>query len=295
VSRCSSGCSDPSRCLGALGLLFAKQGRPRGARHGPDMVNLGIFYIAQGRLPRRHPDLRLHRRRDDALPLRPHARRRRLLRLASWRPSAASVGPRSSALGLAASSPLPSRRVAFREPVGSVRSTRGRQRHRDGAADLRPYVWVFEITSRCSSPRPSVPWCWPTASGSVKGADPARAGTRRAQVSNLRRGLPAPVSTPATTRSTPRRCCPTARPSELSVSRVLVARDQIQSPDETVHRGRGRTSAEIEEGRSDEPVNYIYLATILFVIGAATVLTGATRSSSSWASSSCSTPPTSPS
>ena len=32
---------------------------------------------------------------------------------------------------------------------------------------------------------------------------------------------PRPASSPGTTRSTPRRCCPTARPSEPSISRVL--------------------------------------------------------------------------
>ena len=86
-------------------------------------------------------------------------------------------------------------------------------------------------------------------------------------------GLPAPgvyarhnaVDTPA--------LLPDGTPSELSVSRVLTARDQNLSPG-GLPRGRGPDRARHAGGeRPVNLVNYIYLATILFAIGGATVLT----------------------
>jgi NADH-quinone oxidoreductase subunit J len=112
-----------------------------------------------------------------------------------------------------------------------------------------------------------------------------REWSKRVKEGKFVAGLPAPgvyarhnaVDTPA--------LLPDGTPiSELSVSRVLAARDQVVVPD-PVRRAQERTDA-IEEGSvAMSLINYIYLASVLFAIGGATVLCVATRSSSSWASS----------
>ena len=85
-------------------------------------------------------------------------------------------------------------------------------------------------------------------------------------------GLPAPgvyarhnaVDTPA--------LLPDGTPSELSLSRVLKSARPDRRPD-TYHAAEQAIESEIEEGSAPMSlIHYIYLATILFAIGAAAVL-----------------------
>ena len=248
----------PVAVIAALGLLFAKKAVHAALGMALVMCILGIFYIMQkADFLGDRAGVRLHRRRDDALPLRPHARRRRLVRL----DRRDDQGP---ALGLLPARRRPRRRARLLARPGRLRRAgragrhgqarrdqhRHRQRHRARRADLRPVrldlrghlraahhgrprrhgARAPRAPRRRASPRPSGP---PSASATTRTS----------------RACPRPVSTPATTRSTPRRCCPTARPSDLSVSRVLVARDQVATADgiKDVERHMQR---EIEEGRS---------------------------------------------
>ena len=65
---------------------------------------------------------------------------------------------------------------------------------------------------------------------------------------------------------------PDGTPSELSVSRVLTAREQIVAPTRHIESEHD-IEHEIEEGvAAMNLVNYIYLATLLFAIGGAAVL-----------------------
>jgi NADH-quinone oxidoreductase subunit J len=95
------------------------------------------------------------------------------------------------------------------------------------------YVWVFEATSALLITAALGAMVLAHRERLGKGPEPARleraplparGAPRRATCRCL-------VSTPATTRWTPRHCCPTAAIAELSVSRVLAARDQTLSPD----------------------------------------------------------------
>ena len=96
----------------------------------------------------------------------------------------------------------------------------------------------------------------------------------RSATAATRRRCPAPASTPGTTRSTPRRCCPTARPAELSVSRVLTAREQNVAPGAAHVESEHDIEHEIEEGRRrDEPRSTTSTSSaLLFAIGGAGVL-----------------------
>ncbi len=82
-----------------------------------------------------------------------------------------------------------------------------------------------------------------------------------------------PASSPATTRSTPRRCCPTAPPAEVSVSRVLAARGVVRQPPRDVeeHQRRDRQAPGPRGAR--RMTEYVVLSAILFTIGAVGVLT----------------------
>ena len=59
-------------------------------------------------------------------------------------------------------------------------------------------------------------------------ARPSASAPRSASAAATPHRCPAPASTRATTPSTPRPCCPTARPADVSVSRVLVARGDVR-------------------------------------------------------------------
>ena len=207
----------PIMVLGALGLLFAKKAVHAALCMALVMISLGIVYFAAaGAVPRRRADLRLHRRRDDAVPLRPDAGRRRLLRLAgrddqgpagrgrrcsgsasrvllligvlgARRPSPPPAGPdgrstRSGNITALAALIFGQLRLGLR---GHRRAADHRGAGRDGAGP----------------PRAARP-----AADPARAVDAADQGRRRS-----RRRCPPPACSPGTTRSTPRPCCPTAR------------------------------------------------------------------------------------
>ena len=108
-------------------------------------------------------------------------------------------------------------------------------------------------------------------------AEPARAGpSARFREGAQRRRLPAPgvyarhnaVDTPA--------LLPDGTPSELSVSRVLTAREPDRaSPGRAYRRAPSSAHRAHDDRGGAEPmnlVNYLYLSTLLFAIGGATVL-----------------------
>ena len=134
------------------------------------------------------------------------------------------------------------------------------------------YVWVFEITSALLITAALGAMVLAHRERLGKGPNQREWSRRRFREGEHLAGLPVPgvyarhnaVDTPA--------LLPDGTPSELSVSRVLTARDQNLSP-RCTSRPR-RDPARHDRGeRAMSLVNYIYLATILFVIGGATVLT----------------------
>jgi NADH-quinone oxidoreductase subunit J len=118
-----------------------------------------------------------------------------------------------------------------------------------GLADLifGKYVWVFEITSALLITAAVGAMVLAHRERLTPKSSQRELAARRVKDNVFVAGLPAPgvyarsnaVDTPA--------LLPDGTPSALSVSRVLVAREQIVAPDETptIH-----ASAEIEEGRS---------------------------------------------
>ena len=69
----------PLAVLGALGVLFSKKAVHSALLLALTMLSLAVLYLAAGRaVPRCRPGGRLHRRGDDAVPVRADARRRRL-------------------------------------------------------------------------------------------------------------------------------------------------------------------------------------------------------------------------
>ena len=148
-----SGSSPRSPCSAALGdgpRAATPCTAPRGWRSS--MIALAFLYIFAGRaVPRHRPDRRLHRRRDDAVPLRADARR--------CRHRATRSSRRCAANGLRRSSPgsgfglLADHRARSSEPRSPQRARRGERRarqQRPGASRcciFSRYVCAFEITS----------------------------------------------------------------------------------------------------------------------------------------------------
>ena len=89
------------------------------------MISLAVLYVAQsGAVPRHDADRRLHRRGHDAVPVRPHDRRRRLLRLARGDDQGpARRGDHRSALGFAGAAHRRHRLGHLRPRSGSTRPT----------------------------------------------------------------------------------------------------------------------------------------------------------------------------
>jgi NADH-quinone oxidoreductase subunit J len=118
-----------------------------------------------------------------------------------------------------------------------------------GMADLifGKYVWVFEVTSALLITAALGAMVLAHRERLTPKATQRELAAKRVKDNVFVAGLPAPgvyarsnaVDTPA--------LLPDGTPSDLSVSRVLVARDQIVAPDETPTT---QASAEIEEGRS---------------------------------------------
>ena len=164
--------------------------------------------------------------------------------------------------------------VTWGEPVG-VAAVNAQTGNVSGVAQLifGRYVWVFEMTSALLITAALGAMVLAHRERLGKGPNQREWSRRRFREGENLAGLPAPgvyarhnaVDTPA--------LLPDGTPSELSVSRVLTARDQNISPE--VHR-EVRDEIEPRRGggeRAMSLVNYVYLATILFVIGGATVLT----------------------
>ena len=90
----------------------------------------------------------------------------------------------------------------------------------------------------------SARWCSPTASGSRRSATPGRPGgpadarLRRARAAP-RAAARRPASSPGTTRSTPRRCCPTAPPPSRRSRGCSRARGTVRSAPALGRRHRG--------------------------------------------------------
>ncbi len=109
------------------------------------------------------------------------------------------------------------------------------------------YVWVFEVTSALLITAALGAMVLAHRERLTPKATQRELAAKRVKDNVFVAGLPAPgvyarsnaVDTPA--------LLPDGTPSDLSVSRVLVARDQIVAPDETPTT---QASAEIEEGRS---------------------------------------------
>ncbi len=118
-----------------------------------------------------------------------------------------------------------------------------------GLADLifGKYVWVFEVTSALLITAAVGAMVLAHRERLTPKVTQRELAAKRVKDNVFVAGLPAPgvyarsnaVDTPA--------LLPDGTPSDLSVSRVLVARDQIVAPDETPTT---QASAEIEEGRS---------------------------------------------
>ena len=153
-----------------------------------------------------------------------------------------------SAIGLAALLVAASAGVTF--GASQPAWTHGQRRRATSAAMAElifsQYVWTFEVTSALlitaalgamvlahrerldAEARPSASW-------------PQRARPRRAATSPACRR---PVSTPATTRSTPRPCCPTARRAE--VSRIARCSPRATQVADRRARLRGGRAAQLE-------------------------------------------------
>ena len=109
------------------------------------------------------------------------------------------------------------------------------------------YVWVFEVTSALLITAALGAMVLAHRERLVPKTSQRELAARRVKDNVLVAGLPAPgvyarsnaVDTPA--------LLPDGTPSQLSVSRVLIAREQIVDPDETAIT---QAHAEIEEGRS---------------------------------------------
>ena len=131
------------------------------------------------------------------------------------------------------------------------------------------YVFAFEVTSRAAHHRRARRDGARPPRAAHAAADPARAVRGARALRPRRRTCPAPASTPGTTRSAPRRCCPTARrptgPCREPLRGVSAAVGVDSDGHRAGQRARRRRGA-VESRRRDEedrvvnPANYIYLS-----------------------------------
>ena len=200
---------------GALGAVpGADDDHPGGAVHRPGRA-----------VPRRRADRRLHRRGDDAVPVRADADRRRL-RPTRWSRRCAGNGSRPILVGLGFAHPAGRRdrpaslSTAPRSAARPRPTPAGRQRRRAGGADLHPLPVGVRAHQRAADHR----------GGRGDGADAPRAAASRARRSascppsgsrpaGTRHRCPAPACTPATTPSTCPRCCPTGPSPRIVLGR----------------------------------------------------------------------------
>ena len=239
----------PLAVLGSLGLVFAKKAVHAALGMALTMIILGIFYIAQGA--------------DFLGVIQIFVYTGAVMMLFLFVIMLVGVDSSDSlvetlpgqrwvtavlCLGLGGILAAAIGRVAFRDPVG-VGATNGEVGNVTGMAQLifGRYVWVFEMTSALLIT---------AALGAMVLAHRERLGrapnqrewsTRRFRSGEHLAGLPVPgvyarhnaVDTPA--------LLPDGTPSELSVSRVLTARDQNQSPTPFIEAEAER-DAEIAKG-----------------------------------------------
>ena len=212
--------------LGAVGVVAAPKAvysaiflamhddHPGGALHRPGRA-----------VPRRRAGGRLHRRGDDAVPVRADADRRGLRRSRWWKPFADNASPRSrraSAFGILLIAGIGNVSVDRVHRAG--RGQRRRQRRRPGGADLHPLPVGVRTDQRAADHR-RTRRDGAGAPGALRPPqDPARAGHRAVRPRRAPHArCPAPASTPGTTRSTCRPGCPTARTPRLG-QRILPRR-----------------------------------------------------------------------
>jgi NADH-quinone oxidoreductase subunit J len=239
----------PLAVLGSLGLVFAKKAVHAALGMALTMIILGIFYIAQGA--------------DFLGVIQIFVYTGAVMMLFLFVIMLVGVDSSDSlvetlpgqrwvtavlCLGLGGILAAAIGRVAFRDPVG-VGAINGEVGNVTGMAQLifGRYVWVFEMTSALLIT---------AALGAMVLAHRERLGrapnqrewsTRRFRSGEHLAGLPVPgvyarhnaVDTPA--------LLPDGTPSELSVSRVLTARDQNQSPTPFIEAEAER-DAEIAKG-----------------------------------------------
>ena len=264
----------PLAVVGALGLVFAKKAVHAALGMALTMITLGVFYIAQGADFLGVIQIFVYTGAVMMLFLF-------VLMLVGVDSSDGLVetltGQRWATalltLGLGGILTFSVGHVTFGDAVG-VADLNAQTGNVSGVAQLifGRYVWVFEITSALLITAALGAMVLAHRERLGAGPNQQERSRRRFQEGKYLAGLPAPgvyarhnaVDTPA--------LLPDGTPSELSVSRVLTARDQNLSPDpytEGELRARARRA---RRGRAMSLVNYIYLATILFAVGGATVL-----------------------
>ena len=131
------------------------------------------------------------------------------------------------------------------------------------------YLWAFELTGALLITAALGAMVLAHRERFERAQDAAGAGPRALPAGRAPDArCPLPVSTPATTPSTWRRCFPTDRASELSVSALLQTANRAVRPTAAAeHESNARTG-----GAAMNPENYLYLSALLFTIGAAGVL-----------------------
>ena len=267
--------------------------RARGARHGAGaqapctarccspcvMLSLAVFYTAQDApFLARRAGRRLHRRRDDAVPLRADAGRRRHRGLARRDAAGpARRGRRCSGSGFAvllvATSPVHSASfhtkglAGAQADQGNVVGDRG--------ADLHPLrLRLRGRPARCSSRRPRRDGARPPRAASSRGARSASSARARFAAAAPPAPLPGPgvyarhdaVDTPGAAAGRQR------RPSVPVAGRACRAGDVLASAPVRRRRSRTSPSDRASRRRRMNPIYYLYLSALLFTIGAAGVL-----------------------
>src|SRR5690606_15643236 len=276
--RAAHGARGAGPAVRATGRARGDVPRVRHGQHGDPLHRAG------GAVPRRRPGGRVHGRRDDAVPLRAHARRRRRVGLAHGddpRPAldrpARRAGPRARARRRRRPGGVPARGGpgrgrpgGRRQPAGAgaraVRRLRARHGGRRRAARHRG--------GRRARAHPP-----PQAHAE---AEPAH-GRRGARQGAHRGRQPHAAAVAGCLRDVQRHGHPRARTRRRAGAAVGVARAAHPRPGTTRparrRRARGRRRAHGRRGAAArrggplmEITNYVVLAAVLFAIGATTVL-----------------------
>ena len=266
----------PLAVVGALGLVFARKAVHAAIGMAMTMIILGVFYIAQDADFLGVIQIFVYTGAVMMLFLFVlMLDRRRLLRQPGRDAHRAALGDRAAQPRAGRHPHLGHRRGARSATRSASAAINAETGNVTAVAQLifGRYVWVFEMTSALLITAALGAMVLAHRERLGRGPNQREWSKRRFREGENLAGLPAPgvyarhnaVDTPA--------LLPDGTPSELSVSRVLTARDQNLSPG-GLPRGRGPDRARHDRGeRPVNVVNYIYLATVLFAIGGATVLT----------------------